>query len=687
MPKITGKLTDFGLDAIIGSDPKLTFIFTSEDRGPTSGISGTSVLANRPVDVLPEYNGFFEADLTSTERISPAGYYLVVVQWRDHLRQRRREQLPWKLYVPAAGGILADLLRVPSNPALVFTGPKPPANPSPGSWWHEPGTGDLSEHDGVGWTYKANLRGPAGYNAVGADASQSSLAQWLLGTAGGNAFRSALLQTTERRRSVDIRDHGAIDGAKDNSAAVQAAADAAAGQLLVIPEGLWNVDPVSLQSGTTVNIYGTLRLRDGANLPSSHGVLYAYGDSTARKDRVRIHGYGGRIDGNRSGQTKAFSFDMEGINFKYLDHGEIIGVEVHNCIESGIDLDNSTNCIIRGNHSHDNYGNGFHMSNGATDNLVEGNTAERNGFGNERNGFDQHAGSQPFANRNRYIGNRALGNYRNYKIDGEKAIFEGNVTIDGANPDIITADLGALSPLPATVRAPIEGPVIIRDPVGGDVVDTQARKTLAEVLEVLAEVGIRNGPVLIASDRFTRADGPLGRAETRQEWLGFPTVFKVAGNRAALNVQNGFASCYLPTGVSDVRITAQQKLSAGRTRAGINLRQNDTGDLLMLELSKTAGGAALALRKRVNGTASDLQVAAGFTPAAGRTYQIRLEAIGRSINAWIDDVLLIEHTLTTADAALFAGMNRHGLYVNQSENSDDGGSSWDDLRIYKMPTT
>lgn len=191
MPKITGQLTDFGLDAMLGKDPIISFRFVSEGR-PTSGIAAANVLANREVLVRPEYNGYFEGTLTSTEKISPAGYYLVSVHWRDELRQRRSEQLPWRLYVPPAGGALADLLRVPSNPALVFTGPKAPANPSPGSWWLNPESAELLEYGRDGWTYKANLRGVPGYAATGAAEDMQALARYVRQEAGANPFGAAL---------------------------------------------------------------------------------------------------------------------------------------------------------------------------------------------------------------------------------------------------------------------------------------------------------------------------------------------------------------------------------------------------------------------------------------------------------------------------------------------------------------
>lgn len=191
MAKVTGKLTDFGLDAMLGKDPQLVFQFVSA-AGDTSAIAGVSVLANRPVVVAPQYNGFFEADLTPTDKISPAGHYRISVRWRDETRRWQANVLPWQLLVPAAGGVLADLLRVPSNPALVFTGPTPPPNPAPGSWWLDPASADLSEHNGAGWTYKANLRGIPGYNATDAAGDDAAIARFISEAAGTTKAAAAV---------------------------------------------------------------------------------------------------------------------------------------------------------------------------------------------------------------------------------------------------------------------------------------------------------------------------------------------------------------------------------------------------------------------------------------------------------------------------------------------------------------
>lgn len=187
MPKITGRLTDFGLDTLARHNPTVVF------RHNSPGIAGVSLLTTRPVETVTAYNGYFETELVASARISPAGYYTVSIEWEEPpSRKKHREVFPGRLYVPAEGGALADCLRVPANPGLVFDGPEPPANPSPGSWWLDD-EGHIQEYGPTGWNFKQNIRGPAGYSAVGAAASQTAVAAWIEAEAGPNPVAAALL--------------------------------------------------------------------------------------------------------------------------------------------------------------------------------------------------------------------------------------------------------------------------------------------------------------------------------------------------------------------------------------------------------------------------------------------------------------------------------------------------------------
>ena len=142
MPLVNGTLTDFGLAPLLGLDPVLLF------RATSAGISNQNLLAaSMPVEVTPAANGFFEVELAATDALMPGEVeYRLEVKYRERrTRNVKHEVLPWALRVPEAGGAITDLLQVPSNPASVWVGTTPPDNPTSGTWWYNPETGELNE--------------------------------------------------------------------------------------------------------------------------------------------------------------------------------------------------------------------------------------------------------------------------------------------------------------------------------------------------------------------------------------------------------------------------------------------------------------------------------------------------------------------------------------------------------------
>lgn len=278
MPKVTGQLTDFGFDALEDHNPRLLFIHN------TPGVAGSSVLTTRPVVVPVAHNGYFEAELVASARIAPAGYYTVMIEWTEYPNRLKSEPFPGRLYVPAAGGALADILRVPANPALVWTGVEPPANPSPGSWWLGRDS-IISEYDGTGWNFKQNIRGAAGYNATGAAADDAAIARFIGEEAGPTATARAL-----ERAVLNVRGFGARgNGIADDTAAIQAAINAAPnGSAVMIPNG-WICRFTTLELNKPgVSLIGPGKL--------THGTLYVGSDTatveyTSRLEHLSYDGY------------------------------------------------------------------------------------------------------------------------------------------------------------------------------------------------------------------------------------------------------------------------------------------------------------------------------------------------------------------------------------------------------------
>lgn len=194
MAKVTGQLTDFGMDPRTAHKPVVVFMHS------TAAVAGARLLsASMPVTATTTANGFFEADLVPAAAVSPAGWYTITIKWTElPSKLRRTERLPFRLFVPAEGGTLADMLRMPSNPGQVWAGEEPPANPSPGTWWLD-FDGGLHERGKTGWNFKQNLRGPAGYMATGAADDLAALASYVKETAGANVFSTALANMVTTR--------------------------------------------------------------------------------------------------------------------------------------------------------------------------------------------------------------------------------------------------------------------------------------------------------------------------------------------------------------------------------------------------------------------------------------------------------------------------------------------------------
>lgn len=140
MAKVTGALTDFGLQPFPELQPRL--IFTPS--GP--GVSGARLFATKPMIVTPAGSGSFTVELQPTANLRPALWYTITIEWLDPAGNYiSSDHLSWKLFVPSGGGELSDLIETPANPSLVWVGPTPPLNLQPGQKWLNSITGTLSE--------------------------------------------------------------------------------------------------------------------------------------------------------------------------------------------------------------------------------------------------------------------------------------------------------------------------------------------------------------------------------------------------------------------------------------------------------------------------------------------------------------------------------------------------------------
>jgi hypothetical protein len=146
MAIVSGVLSDFGRGALANSSydlhPEIWFI-------PSGNATKTpaSLIATRPIIVTPTIStGAFTADLEPTDGLRPEVWFTIVIQWLDSAGNYvSKDFVPWKLYVPAAGGAISDLIGAPWNPVLAWWGSDAPlGEPVVNTLWLDPDTGELS---------------------------------------------------------------------------------------------------------------------------------------------------------------------------------------------------------------------------------------------------------------------------------------------------------------------------------------------------------------------------------------------------------------------------------------------------------------------------------------------------------------------------------------------------------------
>jgi hypothetical protein len=132
MPLVTGNVGTFGLTSVPMYGAQIVFI-PSEPA-----VAGDKyVLSAQPVKVPIEGGtGAFSANLATTETTRPGTFYRIRIESLDPANNFTYIDFPdWELRVPTTGGPIATLLDLSVNPAMTWTGPTPPSNPAPGTWW------------------------------------------------------------------------------------------------------------------------------------------------------------------------------------------------------------------------------------------------------------------------------------------------------------------------------------------------------------------------------------------------------------------------------------------------------------------------------------------------------------------------------------------------------------------------
>lgn len=141
MASVTGLLKTFGLGDLAGYQPELWF----DPSGPAT--SGATVYFSQSVKATIDFDTkTFTVTLQPTTELEQDVWYTPRIRWLNAIGNYTQPDYPdWKVRVPPEGGVFGDLLTAPSNPAHVWVSETPPADPTPGTWWLVPSTGDLSE--------------------------------------------------------------------------------------------------------------------------------------------------------------------------------------------------------------------------------------------------------------------------------------------------------------------------------------------------------------------------------------------------------------------------------------------------------------------------------------------------------------------------------------------------------------
>lgn len=133
MAAVFGNLSTFGLESISLVGALVEFV---PDQPAVTGTKYLLTAKPVTVPVATDGSGAFTVNLAPSDSTTPGTFYRIRVTSLDG--SFTFLDLPdWRLYVPAAGGELASLLRssLATNAAMVWTGPDAPVNPAPGTGW------------------------------------------------------------------------------------------------------------------------------------------------------------------------------------------------------------------------------------------------------------------------------------------------------------------------------------------------------------------------------------------------------------------------------------------------------------------------------------------------------------------------------------------------------------------------
>jgi len=136
---VTGKVRDF-LELPMGAY-KVSVAFIPSGPGISTS-EGGMIHATRTIKASVTLDtGYFAADLSITDEMSPEVWYTIRVEWLDSAGQYTSLDVPdWKIRVPVGGGNIFQLVDTPATTNSVWVGE---TNNLAYRFWFKPSTNDL----------------------------------------------------------------------------------------------------------------------------------------------------------------------------------------------------------------------------------------------------------------------------------------------------------------------------------------------------------------------------------------------------------------------------------------------------------------------------------------------------------------------------------------------------------------
>lgn len=187
----------------------------------------------------------------------------------------------------------------------------------------------------------------------------------------------------------------------------------------------------------------------------------------------------------------------------------------------------------------------------------------------------------------------------------------------------------------------------------------------------------------VASDKgrmlaYDRADKKNGSALTPtattsgHNWIiGFGT-WQIVDERLVSTVGSN-ANIYITLPTPNVEISAGVKVA---NREAILVRVIDRLNYLGIRLNQITN--TLDIFKRVNGAVTDL-ITTAFTVQVGRRYKLKLQIYGNRLDAYVDDVHYLTHTLSVEDVTFFASAVMTGVQGNGDAAGKFDNVEWKSL--------